>query len=223
LTGNILIIGDTHIPFEHKNYLEFCVETKKKYKCSEIVHIGDLVDFHSISRHEHNPDGFSPYQEREETIKHLQAWYKAFPELALCIGNHDERLEKAAWRFGLSSSFFKSFEQVFELPKKWDYKIEYYLYNIRIFHGMGYSGQGAHSSAVRENQCSVVIGHLHSNAGVWWTANERDRSFGLAVGCGVDRNSYAFNYGRDMRRKPMIGCGVILDEGKIPAFIPMEL
>ena len=27
--NNILVIGDSHIPFEKKNYLNFCIDTKK--------------------------------------------------------------------------------------------------------------------------------------------------------------------------------------------------
>lgn len=60
---NVLIIGDTHMPFEHKHYLEFCVETKKKYKCNTILHIGDTVDLHSISYHEHDPNLWNPLEE----------------------------------------------------------------------------------------------------------------------------------------------------------------
>ena len=86
---NVLVIGDTHIPFEHRNYLEFCREIQTRCKCATVVHIGDLVDNHSISYHEHDPDGWSPRHEMEETDKHLIPWFKAFPRLKLCRGNHD--------------------------------------------------------------------------------------------------------------------------------------
>ncbi len=222
-TTNIGIIPDTHIPFEHKNSLDFCYETFKKYKCNKIIHIGDVLDFHSISNHDHNPDGFSPKQEMDEAKKHLEKWYKAFPKVDVCIGNHDERVERACWKYGLSAHYFKDLKDIIGFPKKWNYTFDSYTFGIRFFHGMGYGGDFAHAKAVKENQCSIVMGHLHSNAGVMWTANERNRCFGLAVGCLIDRSSYAFKYGRDFRKKPIIGCGVVLDNGKYPMFIPMDL
>ena len=222
-SGNILIIADTHIPFEHRHYLEFCSETKRKFKCSKIYHAGDVVDHHSISSHNHCPDGFSPLKELEASLKKLKKWYKAFPKVNVCIGNHDERIERAAAHFGLSSSYFRSLRDIYGFPKTWDYRFDHYVYGIRIFHGMGYSGKYAHVTAAIENQRSVVIGHMHSNAGSWYSANETDIVFGLAVGCGIDRNSYAFRYGRDFRRKPILGAGVVLEGGKRALFVPMKL
>lgn len=46
--------------------------------------------------------------------------------------------------------------------------------------------------------------------------------FGLSTGCGIDEAAYAFAYGGEMRRKPVLGCGVIVDEGKAAYFIPMR-
>jgi hypothetical protein len=33
----------------------------------------------------------------------------------------------------------------------------------------------------------------------------------MNVGCGVDRKSLAMKYGEDYIRKPVIGCGVVVD------------
>ena len=55
----------------------------------------------------------------------------------------------------------------------------------------------------------TVIGHTHSSAGVHYTANERDTIFGMNVGCGIDVKRYAFAYGKDFPRKPIISCGVV--------------
>jgi len=220
---NLGIIADTHEPFSHPKYFDFCYDTFKKYKVKRVFHVGDLADFHAISRHPHNPDGFSPKDELDETIKKLQKWYKAFPKCSVCIGNHDERIEKAAWQYGLSSHYFKNFRDTLRFPKGWEYGFDHYIYGIRIFHGMGYSGKIAHSQAAMNNHCSVIMGHIHSNSGVEFFANERSRSFGMAVGCGIDRHSYAFNYGRDISRKPIISCGVVLEGGKIPMVVPMDL
>jgi len=106
--NNILVIGDTHQPFEHRHYLSFCKETQKKYKCKTVVHIGDLVDNNAISYHEHDPNGWSPADEKKEADKHLKPWFKAFPTLKLCRGNHDCYCEETdvltlnGWKKGVS-------------------------------------------------------------------------------------------------------------------------
>lgn len=220
---NILVIGDTHIPFEHENYLEFCLDTKKKYRCGKVVHIGDLVDNHSISQHEHSPEGFSPFEEHRKALNKLVHWYKSFPEVTLLQGNHDERIEREAYACGISNVYLKPFKEVWELPRRWEHRFDCYIHGVRFFHGMGYNGEHAHNNAMKESSTSIVMGHLHSNGGVAWLVNETQRKFGLAVGCGIDRNTYAFNYGRDHRRKPIIGCGVVLDNGKDAMFVPMNL
>ena len=63
--NNVGIIGDTHEPFCHPDYLNFCYETFNRFGCSTIVHIGDEVDNHALSYHEHDPDGFGASREAE--------------------------------------------------------------------------------------------------------------------------------------------------------------
>ena len=50
--GNVLVIGDTHIPFEHPGYLDFCKAVEKEFSCNKVVHVGDLIDNHSINFHD---------------------------------------------------------------------------------------------------------------------------------------------------------------------------
>ena len=221
--NNILIIGDTHLPFELDGYLDFCRKTQERFKCTKVFHIGDVVDHHSISRFDRDPDGFSPRAEYEKTMDKLRKWFKAFPDCGVCIGNHDERIERLCLQYNISSIYFKTLPELYEFPKTWKYNMDYYIYGVRIFHGMGYGGVAAHKMACVENQMSIAMGHLHANFGTWFTANQNRLNFGLAVGCGVNWKSYAFRYGRDMRRKPIIGCGVIYDGGFEATAVPMRL
>lgn len=220
---NILVIGDTHLPFTHRHYLEFCKQTQKKFKCTTVVHIGDLVDNHSISFHDNDPDGMSPVEEMRLAKKKVAKWVKAFPKVKLVMGNHDPMVARKAFKHGLPTETIKDFKDIWKLPKGWEYEYDYYIHGVRFFHGMGYGGKYAHINAIDKNRCSVVMGHLHSNAGVGWSATEKDICFGLAVGCGVDRKSYAFKYGRDFVRKPILGCGVITDNGRNAQFVPMNM
>jgi hypothetical protein len=44
----------------------------------------------------------------------------------------------------------------------------------------------------------------------------------MQVGCGIDRDSHAMAYGR-VYKKPVISCGVVLENGTFPIVIPMNL
>jgi len=220
---NILIIGDTHEPFTLKYYLDFCLETKKELKCTEVVMIGDIVDLHALSFHEHNPNGLSPSHEIDLAKKHLKKWYKAFKKVKITLGRHDRLPSRKATANGLPKQTIKSFREIWELPTGWEYDHSYQINGVKYFHGDGYSGLYPHAQAARHEMQNVVIGHLHAVAGVHWSANDIKRVFGMAVGCGIDRKKYAFAYGLEIKRKPIIGCGVVFNNGKDAQFIPMKL
>ena len=114
---NVLVIGDTHLPFELPNYLDFVKEIQEKCKCGTVVHIGDLVDNHSISYHDHDPNGLSPKMEMDTCDKHLEAWFKAFPKLKLCRGNHDSLVDRKGKTVGLPKRSIKQYREIKNLPK----------------------------------------------------------------------------------------------------------
>lgn len=222
---NILVIGDTHIPFEVDGYLEFCLRIYEYYKCSKVVHIGDLVDNHAISYHEHDPNGWSPEDEMKESDKHLKKWFNAFPEVYLCRGNHDALVDRKGKTVGLPRRCFRDFRDMWQLPKGWKDEFDFIFDGVLYTHGTGYSGRNGHILAAFDNRMSTVTGHLHSVAGVEYLANSKSLIFGMAVGCGIDSKKYAFEYGKGFRRKPIVSCGVVsyTSKGTNATVFPMEL
>ena len=220
---NTLIIGDTHIPYEHKGYLSFCQRVRDKYSCENIYHIGDIVDNHTISFHGKDPNGLGAHYEYELSLKRMRKWYAAFPRVKLCYGNHDELVRRRAVAHEIPDEYVKTFREIWSLPKKWQVEFQYQENGIKFMHGTGFSGIYPHANAVRHNRQSIVMGHCHSVAGVHWLASDHDLVFGMAVGCGIDHEAYAFNYGRDFARKVVLGCGVITDNGHSAQFIGMKL
>lgn len=218
-----LIIPDTHLPFTHRGFLDFCNDTKKKYGCKRVCHVGDLVDHHALSFHEHDPDGYSPGDELKLAKKLVKPWFKAFPKVDMAIGNHDALVTRQAYSNGIPSAFLKPFKEAYEAPAGWRIDFEFRYGNWRMIHGTGSSGRGAAFKAAMTGRMSTVMGHLHSCAGVEYHANLYEIVWSLQVGCGIDRRSYAFSYGRDLKDKPILGCGVVLENGRIPVFVPMEM
>ena len=56
---------------------------------------------------------------------------------------------------------------------------------------------------------STVQGHIHTSAYVEWLVGNRNKIFGMQVGCGIDRDSYAAAYAKHYK-KQAIGCGVVI-------------
>lgn len=220
---HVLVVSDTHIPFEKKGYLEFCVSIQQRVKCATIIHIGDLVDNHAISYHEHDPNSRSPSDEIKEAKVRLKEWFGAFPRLFLCRGNHDRLVDRKGRTVGLPEEVFRPFRDIWGLPEGWEDDWCFKIDNVLYTHGTGLSGPNAHVKAASQNRMSTVIGHTHSTGAINYLVSEKDRIFGMNVGCGIDRKSYAFAYGRDFTAKPVLGCGVVTDQGKYAQFFPLDL
>lgn len=185
--------------------------------------IGDLVDNHAINYHEHDPNGRSPIDEMREADKHLKTWFKAFPSLFLCIGNHDRLVDRKCRTVGLPERCFKPFREIWGLPKGWKDDFSWEIDNVRYTHGTGLSGANAHVIAATQSRQSTCIGHTHSSGAINYLVSEKDRIWGMNVGCLIDRHSYAMSYGRDFTKKPVLACGVVTDKGKYCQIFPMSI
>ena len=211
---NILVIGDTHIPYELDGYLDFCIEQYRKWNCDTVVHIGDLIDSHATSRHPSMPDAYSPGDELQYTIRKLRSWYQAFPNMKVCIGNHDIRSYKIASEYGVASKWMKGFADVLEVPT-WEFEESFEINGILYTHGTGTTGQNAaHMRALNLGQ-SVVMGHLHTESSIIHHRVANNTIFGMIVGCGVNEKSYGMNYAKNFPRKSIISCGIVLGDQPI--------
>jgi hypothetical protein len=88
--------------------------------------------------------------------------------------------------------------------------------------GTGSSGKLAHLNRAISNRASTVVGHMHSFAGIAYTASPRDCIFGMNVGSGIHNRSLAFAYGKDFPHKPIVSCGVVY-HGDNPRLFRMRL
>lgn len=218
----ILFIADSHLPYEHEDYLGFVCSIRDKYDCTEFYHVGDLIDNHAISMHEHDPNLSSPEDEYQETKRHLEDWYKEFPVLSIAFGNHDNLNKRQAKKAGIPSRYIKSLLDAYEAPEGWTMAHEFWLDDYtKVIHGTGYNGKYPHANASQAMMCNVIMGHTHSVAGVHYTASERALIWGMAVGCGIDREKRAFDYAKTFPRKPILSCGVLVDG--VPTVEFMEL
>lgn len=214
---NVLIIGDLHAPFNLPNYLEFCLNQQRKYKCGKVIFIGDIIDNHFSSYHESDPDGMSAGDELDKAINEIQKYYKVFPNATVIIGNHDRLVYRKAFTGGVSKRWIKEYKDVLRVPN-WEFVENLELFNININHGEG----GTARTKMKKELQSQIQGHLHSDFYVEYIVGKKFIIFGMQVGCGINNKSYAMAYGKNFK-KPAIGCGVLLNKGTLPIVIPMKL
>lgn len=213
--NNILLIGDIHEPFGHKDYLQHCLNVQNTYNCGTVIFIGDINDLHGLSFHEHNPNLYSPGHEIELAKKRLSKWYEAFPEAIVTSGNHDLLIKRKMRHAGIPDNLCKPMNEIFGTPN-WTYVDKYIQDNILFTHGTGLSATTINQKALYENM-SVVCGHLHTNCKVEWLTQ---KIFTMFVGCGIDHEHEAFDYARNVPKKPILSCGVIING--LPLNVPMK-
>ena len=205
---NVLVIGDPHIPFIKAGYLDFCLDTYNKYKCSKVVIIGDLLDNHAGSFHESDPDGMSAGDELSISEKMIYEMYAMFPNAFVCLGNHDLIPDRKAFSAGISNKWIKRIDEVLNLPN-WTFAEEFVINGVLYTHG---TGRKARQRCIQEFT-SIVQGHFHSDTYYETFVSEHKLMFALQIGCGIDRRSYAAAYGKHFK-KPQLNCGVVMDNGR---------
>jgi len=207
-----------------RGYVRFLQDTFDSWGVDRIVHIGDLADWNSISYHEKHPGNSNAEQEYQEAKKQIRELSKAFPKADWMIGNHDALTSRQAVTAGLPTSIVLDYNSQWEID--WTVHKRFYkllIDGVLFCHGdTGPGGEHAAYKHAQNNFKSTVQGHHHSNGGVKYFVNEKFRVFGMDVGCGIDVDLLQFEYGRKFPRKPVLGCGIVVN-GKSAYFEPWLL
>jgi predicted phosphodiesterase len=218
--SRILVIGDLHEPVAHPGYIHFCRDLYRKFKCNQVIFIGDVVDWHAISFHTKEPECPGPLDEYKEAKARVRRWYRAFPKSHVCIGNHDCRPERLAKTAAIPACFLKDYNTLWETPGwTWDY--DFLIDEVFYTHGIGTAGIHPAWNKSGKMLMSVVMGHCHARSGVKWRVNPLRRIFAMDIGCGIDNDAYQFVYGRACDDKPILSAGVVLDGEPIHCMMPM--
>lgn len=215
----VLAIPDAHFPFQHRDIIPFLSTVADKYSPDIIVNMGDCIDCHALSDYSHDPDGYSAGMELDKAIEQLQSLYKLFPEVSVCVSNHEVRPFRKAFKTGIPTRFLKEIKAAIEAPKGWNWADRWIFDQVVYEHGESFTGVNAHLLNAKANMKSTVIGHQHSHAGIQYLSNPYEQFFGFNTGCLINSSAYAFAYAKNMKNKPTLGCGII-NKG-IPHFIPL--
>ena len=218
---HILCIGDPHEPFTEPGYIDFCRDVKKERNCGTVMIMGDLVDSYQISLRDLDPNSESPRDEILLVREKLKAWYKAFPNAKMCLGNHDLRLYRKARAVGIPDMCMRPFREVWQVPDAWEISNQFIIDNVAYNHGFSATKNAAITAAIY-NRMSTVQGHGHTTASITYSASAIDCIFGMSVGCGIDRAAMAFAYSQGFKEKQIVSCGTV-ENGENPHLHRMKL
>jgi hypothetical protein len=220
--SSVLVISDTHFPYCHKDTLDFLKALKDEYKPDRVIHIGDEIDGHSISFHNHDPDLLSPSDEFQQAIVHLKSLYKLFPKVDVIESNHGSLVYRKGKALGLPRNVFKSYREILEAPKGWRWHFDLTITlsdrtKAYFCHGKTASfGKLSQSMAM-----NTIQGHYHERFEIFYWASPSGLYWDMRVGCLINDKSLAFNYNNTNLKRPLIGTGMIID-GQ-PKLFPMIL
>lgn len=218
---SILVISDMHHPYSHPDTLRFLTALKKKYKFTDVVCIGDEVDYHALSFHDSDADLPSAGEELKKAIKSLKPLYKLFPKVTVVESNHGSMVYRRALAHGMPRKVLRSYNEILEAPKGWkwqfDVKINTPMGQVYFCHGKS----GAAGRLASQYGMSCVQGHYHEKAQITYISTPEKLMFDAHTGCLANDKSLALGYNKINPKRPIVSVVVIL-EG-IPHIIPMVL
>jgi len=117
--GNFLVISDLHIPYHHPRAFDFLGKVYKEFNCEHVLCVGDIVDNHSGSYHESEPDAYGPEEEYYLAMRYMRDLQEQFPEMSITPGNHCMIPQRKAKSVGLPTSMLSDFNRIYQLEDGW--------------------------------------------------------------------------------------------------------
>lgn len=224
-TKSILILSDTHFPYQIPQYFDWIKKIKEKVKPTMVIMIGDLVDFHSISSHLHSAELPNIKYEIKDAIKCIKKLRKIFPcEIQIMWGNHDIRIQRLAEKSAIPNSFLKDINDILEIDKKWKWtwhdKLIVTLPNKNKLFFTHHFKTNVLASA-KELGLSLCVGHMHTKASIEYYSSPLALNFGMAVGCSINPKHEAFKYQKNFIKRPIISVASVINSTPQIYYMPM--
>lgn len=210
--SSILIISDMHIPYHHKDTIEFLQHLKEKYNPTRVICTGDEVDHHSLSYHDSDPDLSSAGDELKRVIPVVKELHRIFPKMDILDSNHGSLVWRKAKTHGIPRHYIKSYNEVLGVGDGWKWHFDL---TVKLPNGNScYFHHGKTNNVTRLSQqmgMCAVQGHYHESFKVDYWGNSLALNWAMQVGCLINDDSYAFAYNNTNIKRPVLGCGLIID------------
>ena len=165
----ILIMPDTHVPYEDKKAVSLFYNVMQAYKPDIFVSLGDFADFYSVSSFSKRPDRLHQLDEELSAVNvHLDYIDSVLPRARkiFLAGNHEYRLERYLTDKAPELFNMIKVEKLFQFDKRKNWEYVPYKDHIRVgkvylTHDTGQCGMNAHRSARNVFNKTCLIGHTH--------------------------------------------------------------
>lgn len=168
LNGTVIVFGDCH----HQPDKDFSAAAKAVLKVistlkpAMVVHMGDGMDFASISRHDKLgwENNYSIKDELEYSMKFMQEVKDASRGSVNVIleSNHEQRFNKHLVKFCPQFKGIKGFRLEDHYPEGWNAHLSIKINNNTIFLHQYHGGIHSSYNNVIKAGISIVTGHVHS-------------------------------------------------------------
>jgi|TARA_E500000318_G_scaffold25044_1_gene25098 predicted phosphodiesterase len=225
-TKRLLILSDTHFPYQMPGYFEWIKKLRDKIKPTQVIHIGDLVDFHAISQHLHSAELPNIKYEIKDAIRCIKKLRKIFPAaMPIIYGNHDIRIQRLAEKSAIPNSFLRHINDILEIEKKWKWtwhdKLIVELPNkTKVFFTHHFKSNVVASA--KELGMSYVAGHQHTLSQLTLISSPLALNFAMCVGCSINPKHEAFKYAKNYIKRPIISVGAIINSQPVIYAMPLN-
>jgi hypothetical protein len=220
--SRILIISDLHAPYNHKNAVQFLSDLNDKYKFTRVISVGDECDKMALSYHESNPDLPSAGDELKAAKKVIAELHELFPKMDILESNHGSLHLRKSMTAGIPRAYIKEYNEILEVGAGWKWHDDM---TITLPNGQQCyltHGKSANGMKLSQNYAmNCIQGHHHTEFTIGYWSNPNDLFWSMQVGCLVDSKSLAMAYNKLQLRRPIIGCGVVIDSKPMLETMPL--
>lgn len=210
----ILIIPDTHAPFHDVSAWAAMMRFARDYKPHTVIHLGDWIDCFTVSDHDRDPRRASQLEEELVVTRELRAEvdslgaYRKF----ISLGNHEFRLYTYMVRNAPALLGLLDIAQLLELPQNGWHVVPWMedakIGHLRWTHGTPHIGQNAIFQNGTTFGSSIVSGHTHRFAMVYFGDADDGRHVSASLGWLGSRPSAKYMHSISKRRFWQHGFGI---------------
>jgi len=131
--GNTLVVSDLHLPYHHRDALDFILALDDYYDFDQVLNVGDLYDHHRGSYHESEVDAMGEEEEYLAARKAAHALQEILPDMVITQGNHDNIPARKAKSAGLPASVLKDMNAMYDTENTWKWCREHWFDSLGGF------------------------------------------------------------------------------------------
>ena len=219
--SRVLVISDTHAPYQHPDTIKFLKAIKDKYNPDRVIHIGDEIDNHAMSFHPSDQSLYSAGDELKAAREVIWQIEELYPKVEVMESNHGSMAYRKAMVAGIPKEILRPYHTVLDV-KNWTWHPDLTITLPSKQRCYFHHGKSANSlTFLKDTQLCCVQGHYHEKYNIQYHGTADQLTWVIATGCLIDDHSLAFAYNNVNLKRPIIGCSIILDSQ--PHLLPMVL